>query len=187
MDYNLTCTDPIRQALPFSVMTKLRGIPSTTQTAVATKTHLPHKMSWPSGDRSHKGALTLKTLGEYCAALHVDVLHSLDDSRFPQPQVAKLTRLRTPFQNLQSTVQHWNDEILNCVGDKTRLCVNYVKHREVKVFTDKAQHESHTTECYGHVAVMSASPVVAEALELEDVLPYTGPGRGRGRANPKAS
>ena len=79
MDYNLTCTDPIRQALPFSCMTKLRGIPSTTQTAFITKTHLPHKMSWPSGDRSHKGALTLKTLGEHCAALHVDVLHSLDD------------------------------------------------------------------------------------------------------------
>jgi hypothetical protein len=56
MDYNLTCTDPIRQALPFSCMTKLRGIPSTTQTACITKTHLPHKMSWPSGDRSHLGA-----------------------------------------------------------------------------------------------------------------------------------
>jgi hypothetical protein len=94
---------------------------------------------------------------------------------------------RTAFQNLQSTVQHWNDEILNCVGDKTRLCVNYVKHREVKVFTDKAQHGGHTTECYGHVVVMSAPPVVAEVLELEDVLPSTGPGRGRGRANPKAN
>jgi hypothetical protein len=184
MDYNLTCTDPIRQALPFSVMTKLRGIPSTTQTAVATTTHWPHKMSWPSDNRSHKGALTLKTLGEYCAALHVDVLHSLDETRFPQPQVAKLTILRTPFQNLQSTVQHWNDEILNCVNEKTRLCVNFIKHREVKVFKDKAQHETHPTECYGHVAVKSAPPVVVEDLDLEDVLPYTGPGRGR--ANPKA-
>jgi hypothetical protein len=38
-------------------------------------------------------------------------------------------------------VQHWNDEILNCVDEKTRLCVNFVKHREVKVFTD----EKHTT------------------------------------------
>jgi hypothetical protein len=64
--------------------------------------------------------------------------------------------------------------------------VNYVKHREVKVFTDKTQHESHTMECYGHVACMSAPPVVAEVLELEDVLPSAGPGRGRGRANPKA-
>jgi hypothetical protein len=102
-----------------------------------------------SGKRRHKGALTLKTLGEYCAALHVDVLHSLDEARFPQPQVDKLIRLRTPFQNLQTTVQHWNDEILNYVDEKTRLCVNFIKHREVQVFKDKAKHERHTTECYG--------------------------------------
>ena len=41
-------------------------------------------------------------------------------------------------------------------------------------------------ESYGQVAAMSAPPVVVEALELEDVLPSAGPGRGRGRANPKA-
>ena len=140
-------------------MTRLRGIPSTTQSAVAIKTHLPQKMSWPSGNMSYKGALTLKTLGEYCAALHVDVMHSLDEARFPQPQVAKLIRLRTPFQNLQTTVQHWNDEILNCVDEKTRLCVNFIKHREVEVFKDKAKHETHTAEWYGHVAVKSAPPV----------------------------
>jgi hypothetical protein len=81
-------------------------------------------------------------------------------------------------------VQHWNYEILNCVDEKTRLCVNFVKHREVMVFTDKAQHEKHTTECYGHVALKSALPVDVEDLDLEDVFPLTGPGRGR--ANPKA-
>jgi hypothetical protein len=75
-----------------------------------------------------------------CAALHIDVMHSLDEARFPQPQVAKLIRLRTAFQNLQTTVQHWNDEILNCVDEKTRLCVNFFKHREVQVFKDKAKH-----------------------------------------------
>jgi hypothetical protein len=184
MDYNLICKDPIRQALPFSCMTKLRGIPSTTQTACITKTHLPHKMSWPSGDRSHLGALTLKTLGEYCAALHVDVLHALNDTHYPQPQVAKLTQLRTPFQNLQSTVQRWNDEILNCVGD-TRLCVNYVKHREVEIFTNKTAHERHTMACYGHVAVKSAPPVAVVNLSLEDELAeVVGSGRGRGRTVP---
>ena len=92
--------------------------------------------------------------------------------------------MRTPFQNLQSTVQHWNDEILNCVGEKTRLCVNYVKHRDVEVFTDKAQHERHTVTCYGHVACKSVPPVDAEVLELEDQLP--GPSKGRGRSNSKA-
>jgi hypothetical protein len=181
MDYNLVCTDPIRQALPFTVMTKLRGIPSSTQSAVATKTHLPQKMSWPSGNRSHKGALTLKTLGEYCAALNVDVMHSLDKARFPQPQLAKLIRLRTSFQNLQTTVQHWNDEILNCVDEKTRMCVNFVKHRELQVFKDKVKHEKHTTEYYGHVAVKSAPTVIVEDLDLGDALPLIDPGRRRGR------
>ena len=99
----------------------------------------------------------------------------------PQPKVAKLIRLRTPFQNLQTTVQHWNDEILNCVDEKTRLCVNFIKHREVEVFKDKAKHERHTTECYGHVAVKSAPPVNVEDLDLGDALPLIGPGRGRGR------
>ena len=159
VDNNLTCTDPIRQAMPFSSMTKLRSIPTTCQTAFITKTHLPYKMSWPSGDRSHKGALTLKTLGEYCAALHVDVLHSLDDAHFPLPKVNKLISLRLPFQNVISSVQRWNDEILNCVGDKHRICVNAVKHRQIEVFTKKALHEKHTMTCYGHVAVKSVPPV----------------------------
>ena len=162
-------------------MTRLMGIPSTTQSAVATKTHLPNKMSWPSDNRSYKGALTLKTLGEYCASLHVDALHALDERHFPQPKVDKLIRLRIPFQNLQTTVQHWNDEILNCIDEKTRMCVNIIKHREVEVFSDKAKHEKHTTACYGHVAVKSAPPVNVEDLDLEHALPLVGPGRGRGR------
>jgi hypothetical protein len=92
--------------------------------------------------------------------------------------------LRTPFQNLQSTVQRWNDEILNCVGD-TRLCVNYVKHREVEIFTNKTAHERHTMACYGHVAVKSAPPVAVVNLSLEDELAeVVGSGRGRGRTVP---
>ena len=144
MDYNLTCNDPIRQVLPFTVMTRLRGIPNTTQSAVATKIHLPNKMSWPADNRSYKGALTLKTLGEYCASLHVDALHALDEKHFPHPKVDKMIRMRLPFQNLQTTVQHWNDEIINCISESTRMCVNLIEHREVKVFSDKALHEKHT-------------------------------------------
>ena len=65
--------------------------------------------------------------------------------------------------------------------------MNYVKHREVEVFTNKAGHERHTMACYGHVAVKSAPPVVVGNLSLEDELPQVvGSGRGRGRANPKS-
>jgi hypothetical protein len=167
-------------------MIKMRGIPNITQTACITKTHLPNKMSWPSSDRSHKGALSLKTMGEYCAALHVDILHSLNETHFPLPKVDKLTNLRAPFQNLQSTVQRWNDEILNCVSDRTRTCVNYVKHRDVRVFTDKATHEKHTIECYGHVAVKSTPPLAIINMEEELMLASAAgssgrASRGRGR------
>ena len=134
--------------MPFSLITKLRNIPTTCQSPHITKSHLPDKVTWPADDRSHKGALSLKTLGEYCAALHVDVLHSVNEMNFPVPKVNKLITLRLGFQNVVSTVQRWNDEILNCVGVKERTCVNAVKHRQPQVFANKAQHEKHTVVCY---------------------------------------
>ena len=182
MDYNLTCNDPIRQALPFNVMTRLRGIPNPTQSAIATKIHLPNKMTWPAEDRSFMGALTLKTLAEYSACVHVDALHALNDKIYPVPQVDKLIKLRLPFQNIQSSVQRWNDEIVNCTSESDRTCVNLIKHREVKVFASKELHERHTIACYGHVATKSAPPVVLGEVDLERALPHLGPGdRGRGR------
>ena len=128
------------------------------------------------------GALTLKTLAEYSASVHVDALHALNDKNYPVPQVDKLIRLRLPFQNIQSSVQRWNDEIINCTSESERTCVNLIKHREVKVFASKELHERHTIACYGHVATKSAPPVVLEEVDLERALPHLGPGdRGRGR------
>ena len=83
--------------MPFCVMTKLRNIPGICQSPFITKSHLPDKMTWPADDRSFKGALSLRTLGEYCAALHVDVLHSVNDLHFPLPKVNKLITLRLRF------------------------------------------------------------------------------------------
>ena len=118
-------------------------------------------------------------MGEYCAALHVDILHALNETHFPLPKVDKMTNLRAPFQNLQSTVQRWNDEIFNCVSD-TRTCVNYVKHREVKEFDDKAAHEKHTIACYGHVAVKSTPPMAIVDLEEELMLASAAGSSGSG-------
>ena len=138
-------------------------------------------MTWPADDRSFKGALSLRTLGEYCAALHVDVLHSVNDLHFPLPKVNKLITLRLRFQNALATVQRWNDEILNCEGVKERTCVNAVKHREPQIFVSKALHEAHTVECYGHVTVKAAPQVfvVEDDVVVEDE--YVGHGRDRGR------
>ena len=91
-----------------------------------------------------------------------------------------MINLRLEFQNVVSSVQRWNDEILNCVAINERTCVNAVKHRESKVFATKAEHEKHTVTCYGHVAVMAAPPVVLDDVEVVEEL--VGPGRGRARA-----
>ena len=93
---------------------------------------------------------------------------------------------RLSFQNVVSSVQRWNDEILNCQGVKERTCVNSVKHRQPKVFTDKTEHERHTVSCYGHVAVKAAPPVVVEEVEvwaaaLNPIMPGLGRGRVRGQ------
>jgi hypothetical protein len=152
MDDNLTCSDPIMKALSYSLITKLRNIPKICQSPHIPKSHLPDKMTWPADDWSHKGALSLKNLGEYNAALHVDVLHPVNELSFPVPKIDKLISFRLGFQNVVSTVHRWTDKILNCVGVKERTCVNAVKQRQSQVFATKAQHEKHTVTCYGQWA-----------------------------------
>ena len=68
-------------------------------------------MTWPAEDRSYKGALSLKTLGEYCAALHVDVLHSVNELNFPVPKVNKLITLRLGFQRTGVTREPYHSRL----------------------------------------------------------------------------
>ena len=70
----------------------LRNGPTAYQTSAATKFHLPKNSTWPSRERSHGGALSLKILGEYAAALYVDFLHSKDTDSDPVPQVDSMIR-----------------------------------------------------------------------------------------------
>ena len=103
-------------------------------------------------DRSHAGSLTLQTLGEYCASLHTDILHSVDQTSYTVPQVEKMINLRLEFQNAVSTVQRWNDEIANCDAIKDMTCINKVKHREYKTFVDKELYEQDRIICYGYIS-----------------------------------
>ena len=103
-------------------------------------------------------------------------VNEMNEMNFPVPKVNKLITMRLGFQNVVSTVQRWNDEILNCVGVKERICVNAVKHRQPQVFANKAQHEKHTVACYGHVTVMAAPPVVGEDVVVQAEV--AGHGRG---------
>ena len=141
IDENLTCADPIMQAMSYSVILRLINVPSTYQAAHITKCHLPLNMTWPSSDRSHGGALSLKTLGEYYAGLHTDVLHSVTQLSCPVPQVDKMINLRLGFQNAVSTVQRCNDEIADCESIKDMTCVNRDPNKD--------EFEQHTIACYG--------------------------------------
>ena len=80
--------------------------------------------------------MCLKTLGEYCAALHADILHSVDKFSYPNPQVDNMIRSRLEFQNAVATTQRWNGEIADCYAIEDRICVNNVKHRQPMTFVD---------------------------------------------------
>ena len=60
---DLTCVDPVRLAISYSIILRLRNVPNTYQSAHTTKCHLLEKMTWMSMDRSHAGALTFADLG----------------------------------------------------------------------------------------------------------------------------
>ena len=93
-----------QQAISYSILLRLRNLSNTYQSAHITECHLPEKMTWLSMDRSHAGALTLQTLGEYCASVHTDIIHSVDQSSHTVPQVAKMINHRLGFQNTVSSV-----------------------------------------------------------------------------------
>ena len=138
-------------------------------------------MTWPSMERGHEGALCLKTLGEYCAALHADILHSVDKFSYLTPQVEKMINSMLEFQNALSTTQRWNDEIADCDAIKDMICVNNVKHREPKTFVDKDLFEQHTITCYGYTArkVVFVGESTEEDASGSISSSYEPTGRGR--------
>ena len=62
----------------------------------------------------------------------------------PTQSHKKMINMRLEFQNAVSTVQRWNDEIVDCEAIKDMTCVNKVKHREPRTFADKELFEQHT-------------------------------------------
>ena len=55
-------------------------------------------------ERSYRSALSLKTIGEYEAALHVDYIHSKDNNSHLAPQVLYMIRCSLEQQNILSTI-----------------------------------------------------------------------------------
>jgi hypothetical protein len=109
-------------------------------------------MSWPADYRSSVSqsnckALSLRVLGEYTAALHADYIHSgsllMDQKLQPTAEVGIMINARTPFQNLVSDLQAWNEEAKVCYEVKQHLCINLIKHREPRSFLEEEHWKVH--------------------------------------------
>ena len=114
------------------MINRLANFPNAYQTSLATKCHLPKNSNWPSRKRNQGGALSLKTLGEFSTALHVDFLHSKDKDRYPVPQVESMIRKRCEMQNAFASIQRCNEEIVEIDSVEELMCFNMVKHRVVR-------------------------------------------------------
>ena len=110
--------------------------------------------------RSKGNALTLNFLGQYCAAVMVDMLHSLSIEENSQdktkkverstPKVKEMLAARVTVQNLVSDIQAWNLEANVTMNDDEYGCYNLVGHRYPELFSSIGKWRDHCVECYGH-------------------------------------
>jgi hypothetical protein len=121
----MSATEPVRKALSFQSLTNMKNFSTSIQDGQMQRCHLPWEMSWPAPYRSlvsqsNSKALSLKVLGEYTAALHAHFIHSrsllMDQKLQPAPEVGLMINAHTPFQNLVSDLQAWNEEAKACAG-----------------------------------------------------------------------
>jgi hypothetical protein len=152
--------DELRLNMSFQCVTKLKNWSSPTQVGEMRKCHLSRWPAWPTEGRSRGNALTLNFLTQYCAAVMVDMLHSLSIEENSQdkskkierstPKVKEMLAARVTVQNLVSDIQAWNLEA-NVTGDDDEYgCYNLVGHRSPELFRSIGKWRDHCVECYGH-------------------------------------
>ena len=79
--------DELRRWSTFQTVTKLKNYTTCTQVGEMSKCHLSKFPVWPSKGRSEGKALMLNFLAQYSAAIHVDLLHLLEQHPLlPLPQ-----------------------------------------------------------------------------------------------------
>ena len=54
---------------------------------------------------------------------------------------------RLELQNIDTTTQKWNEEILEDESVKDLLCINEVKHRQPHISRDMNKYEQHRIAC----------------------------------------
>ena len=152
--------DELRLNMSFQCVTKLKNWSSPTQVGEMRKCHLSRWPAWPTEGRSRGNALTLNFLTQYCAAVMVDMLHSLSIEENTQdktkkivrstPKVKEMLAARINVQNLVSDIQVWNREANVTGADDEYGCYDLVRHRLPEMFKSIQKWRAHCVECYGH-------------------------------------
>ena len=154
----------LRHAHSFQVVSKLHNFITSNQQGEMQRTILNKKPTYISEGRSVDGKLTLEFLGEYAAAIMVDLEHSLSLAKFedlpdrdakagfkinrPKPRTDRFIKLRAELPNCLFSSEDWTTQAnqLKAIGQPT--CYNRHKHPQPKTFEDTAALREHTIVCF---------------------------------------
>ena len=173
LDHDVSTDCALREMVKFQCMTNLKNSTTNLSHGVLKPCHLAYnkKMEWLGKSRSNQnGSLTLEFLAEYCAAVQVDLQHSLSrvirndkyaldpntTYRVVRPKADKLAMLkaRSRIQNMVTSGEDWNSEV-NIWTPNT--CVNFFVHRAPITLETEEKWRKHRESCAGPVASTSKS------------------------------
>ena len=175
----------LRYAHNFQVVTRLQNFICSNQQEEMRRTYLRKRQTISSDGRSIDGKLTLGFLGEYAAAVQVNMLRSISLAKYedlpdkdarvgvkiarPKPQTERFINLRAEMPNVLFSTEDWNKQANKLTAIEEPTCFNKLKHVDPMVFEDAVDMAKHTATCYGRaVTGVQVSQVTARA-------------RGRGR------
>ena len=157
----------LRHAHNFQVVTKLHNFLKSNQRGEMKRTYLSRRPTVTSEGRSEDGKLTLGFLGEYAAAVMVDMLHSISLAMYedlpdktarvgvkiarPKPLTNRFINLRAEMPNMLFSTEDWNKQANRLDVIEEPICFNKLKHLEPKTFKAAATLREHTTVCYDKV------------------------------------
>ena len=157
----------LRHAHNFQVVTKLHNFLKSNQRGEMKRTYLSRRPTVTSEGRSEDGKLTLGFLGEYAAAVMVDMLHSISLAMYedlpdktarvgvkiarPKPLTNRFINLRAEMPNMLFSTEDWNKQANRLVAIEEPICFNKHKHEKPMTFKDAFSLKELTADCYDKV------------------------------------
>ena len=129
------------------------------------RTVLSKRPTYISEGRSVNGKLTLEFLGEYSAAIMVDLKHSISVAKYedldkeakksykihrPKPNTDRLTKLRAELPNCLFSAEEWTTQANKLTAISEPTCYNRHKHTKPVTFKDAAAFRDHVAFCFDH-------------------------------------